>query len=387
MRSCCWRAPKADRVATGTEPAGPARTPEPPDLPTAHGAPPARGRLRVAPEDFRVEEILGFEPDGSGGHVLLIVEKRGANTGWVASQLARASGIHGRDVGWSGHKDRNALTRQAFTLPWPTGASIERCLTFAGDGYRVVSASRHGRKLRPGSHRANRFAIQVRDVDGDPVALATRLAAIAALGVPNYFGPQRFGREGSNLEVARRWARGAAAPRDRQARAFALSAARSAIFNAVLAERVRRGDWNRLVEGDAAMLDGRRSYFVADVVDDSLERRCADMDLHPSGPLWGSGELPSRADARSLESAVAGSEAELCDLLAAQGLEHERRSLRLPVPGLEWRLDPDGLLLEFELQRGAFATAVLHEVLRDAGDAGRQRASQPPSTGSTVPWT
>jgi tRNA pseudouridine13 synthase len=368
MRSCCWRAPKAVRVATGTEPADPARAPEPQDLPTAHGAPPAGGRLREAPEDFRVEEVLGFEADGSGGHVLLIVEKRGANTGWVASQLARTSGIHVRDVGWSGHKDRNALTRQAFSLPWPPSASVEPCLAFAGEGYAVVSASRHGRKLRPGSHRANRFGIRVREVAGDPAELEARLAAVAAVGVPNYFGPQRFGRGGSNLDLARRWARNGAAPRDRKARSFALSAARSAIFNAVLAERVRRGDWNRLVEGDAVMLDGRRSYFVADTVDDSLQRRCAGMDLHPSGPLWGSGEPPSRSLARSLEAGVSGSEAELCGLLAAQGLEHERRSLRLPVRGLEWRLDPDGLLLEFELPRGAFATAVLHEILRDAWD-------------------
>ena len=332
-------------------------------LPTAFGTAPVRGRLRVIPEDFRVEEILGFEPDGDGAHVLLTVEKRGANTGWVAAQLARATGVPPRDVGASGHKDRNAVTRQAYTLPWPAQASLEPCLSLAGEGWRVVGASRHGRKLRPGSHCANRFALRVRDVEGDREALRARLEAIALRGVPNYFGPQRFGRDGSNLERARRWAGGGAAPRDRSARAFALSAARSQVFNAVLAERVRSGSWDRLLPGEAVMLDGRRSYFRAGAIDAELLARRDAMDVHPSGPLWGRGASPATEQALAVESAVAATEAALCTLLESQGLEQERRSLRLPVRDLDWVLEGDDLTLVFELPRGAFATAVLHEMV------------------------
>jgi tRNA pseudouridine13 synthase len=318
------------------------------------------------PEDFVVDEVLGFDPDGAGGHLLLVVEKRGANTGWVASQLARLARVPVRDVGASGQKDRNAVTTQAFTLPWPLHAPVEPCLAYAGEGWRVLSATRHGRKLRTGSHRANRFALRVRDVEGDRDALAARLQLIRERGVPGYFGPQRFGREGGNLERARAWAAGGDAPRERSARAFALSAARSALFNAVLAVRVRRGDWDQILPGEAVLLDGRRSFFRADVVDATLRQRCASLDVHPSGPLWGRGESPAQGEARAVEATVLASEPQLCALLEAAGLDHERRALRLPVRDLQWSFDGNDLALEFELARGAFATAVLHEIVQDA---------------------
>lgn len=335
-------------------------------LPTAFGEPPASGRLRTAPEDFQVVEILGFEPDGTGAHAMLFVEKRGANTGWVASQLARALRVAVRDVGWSGQKDRNAVTRQAFTLPWPVNAPLDACIVHAGEGYRVLGASRHGRKLRPGSHRANRFELRVRDLAGDVAALASRLHQIVEQGVPDYFGPQRFGRAGSNLARAREWAAEGSAPRDRSQRGFALSAARSAVFNAVLAARVEQGSWNRLLPGEAVMLDGKRSFFRSDGIDAELAARCVGMDVHPSGPLWGRGESPATGEALEIEAGVVASEPALCALLEAQGLEHERHSLRLPVRSLAWSIDGDVLTLSFELPRGAFATSVLHEIVRDA---------------------
>ena len=336
------------------------------DLATAHGPAPLDGRIRVEPADFIVEELLGFEPDGAGGHVLLSVEKRGANTGWVAAQLARTAGVQARDVGYSGQKDRHALTRQSYSLPWPVSAPLEACLEFAGEGYRVLSAARHGRKLRPGSHRGNRFAIRVRDADGEASAIDARLRVIADEGVPNYFGPQRFGRDGSNLARARAWALDGNAPRDRIQRGFALSAARSEIFNRVVEERVRRGDWSRLLPGEAVMLDGRRSFFVAPEIDALLDDRCRRMDVHPSGPMWGRGESPATGAAREVEDAVLGREPGLAHLLEAERLDQERRGLRLPVHSLRWAHEAGALLLEFELPRGTFATAVLHELLRDA---------------------
>jgi len=336
------------------------------DLATAHGSPPTGGRIRVAAEDFVVEELLGFDPDGAGAHVLLSVEKRGANTGWVAAQLARAAGVQARDVGYSGQKDRHALTRQSYSLPWPVAAPLDACLAFAGEGYRVLSAARHGRKLRPGSHRGNRFAIRVRDTDGDAGAIDARLRVIADEGVPNYFGPQRFGREEGNLTRARCWAEGGDAPRDRVQRGFALSAARSGIFNRVVEERVRRGDWNRLLPGEAVMLDGRRSFFAAPEIDALLDDRCRRMDVHPSGPLWGRGESAATGAAREVEDAILGREQGLARMLESERLDQERRSLRLPVRSLRWTHEVGALLVEFELPRGTFATAVLHELLRDA---------------------
>jgi len=340
------------------------------DLPTAHGAPPLAGRFRVEPEDFFVEELLGFDADGSGTHVLLLVEKRDANSGWVASQLARAAGVQAREVGVSGQKDRRAVSRQSYSLPWPAAAPVEPCLSFAGEGYRVLAAERHGRKLRPGSHRANRFVIRVRDASGDRAAIEARLALLASAGVPNYFGPQRFGRGGGNLARARDWAAGGRPPRDRMQRGFALSTARSELFNQVLAERVRRGDWNRLLPGEAIILDGRRSFFRAEEVDAALVERCTAMDLHPSGPLRGRGAPEVGGEVLAVEEAVAAGEPALRALLEACGLDQERRSLRLAVRSLEWSFDGDSVTLSFELPRGTFATSVLHEVLQGAWDPG-----------------
>lgn len=340
------------------------------DLATAYGPAPTGGHIRVEPEDFFVDEVLGFEPDGAGSHVVLRVEKRGANTGWVAAQLAQSAGVHVRDVGFSGHKDRQAVTRQAFSIPWPVATPLDTCLSFAGEGYHVLSADRHGRKLRPGSHRANRFVLVLRDLDGEVAGIDQRLRLIGEQGVPNYFGPQRFGRDGGNLARVRAWADGGPAPRDRAQRGFALSAARSELFNLVLGERVRRGDWNRLLPGEAVVLDGRRSFFPATVIDAVLEDRCDRMDVHPSGPLWGRGESPATDAALEVEESIGTRAPALIALLAAQGMDHERRSLRLPVRALAWTHEAGTLRLEFELPRGTFATAVLHELLRDAWDAG-----------------
>ena len=340
-------------------------------VPCAHGRPPATGVIRREPEDFIVDEVLGFEPDGAGNHALLTVEKRGANTGWVAAQLARHAGAAVRDVGFAGHKDRHALTRQAFTVPLPAQADVTACLQWEGDDYKVLAASRHGRKLRPGSHRANRFSLRIVDLRGDRKEIEACLQAIRERGVPNYFGPQRFGREGSNLRRALEWAGGEAAPRDRSQRSFLLSAARSHAFNAVLAARVARDVWDRLLPGEAVMLDGRRSFFLAPEIDDVLEARRVAMDVHPSGPLPGRGESPATGAARAVEDETLVPLASLVALLANERIDHERRSLRLPVRDLEWTLAADDTLqLQFVLPRGTFATAVLHEVLGDAWDAG-----------------
>ena len=334
------------------------------DLPRAYGEPVGRGHIRVEPEDFRVEELLGFEPDGAGGHGLLTVEKRGANTGWVAARLAAHAGVAVRDVGFSGQKDRHALTRQAFTVPLAHGVEVGRCLDWQGEGYAVVAAARHGRKLRPGSHRANRFEVRVREFHGERAAVERRLERVATEGVPNYFGAQRFGNDGANLARAREWAESRRAPRDRAQRGFALSAARSFLFNTVLAARVGRGDWNRLLPGEAVMLEGRRSFFVATEVDATLEQRCAEFDVHPSGPLPGRGEAPSGDLALEVEHEALAPHAALVEWLAREGLEHERRSLRLAVRELDGRLEADdALVLRFTLPRGTFATAVLHELL------------------------
>jgi tRNA pseudouridine13 synthase len=332
-------------------------------LPCAHGGAAGRAQLRTAPEDFLVQEWLGWEADGDGDHLLLKVRKRAANTLWVAKQLARLAKLDPRDVGFAGLKDRDAVAEQSFTVP-ARSAIGDAWVGVAGEGFEVVGAARHRRKLKRGALKGNDFTITLRAFSGDPTALEARLRAIAEAGVPNYFGPQRFGRDGANLRTALAWFCDGVAPADRWQRGFALSAARAAIFNAVVARRVGDGTWNRLLPGEVVNLDGSGSVFVAEAVDAALAERCARLDIHPTGPMWGGREATRAAPA--LEAQVVSRHEVLAQGLSKAGLEYERRALRIRVDRLEWTIDGEVVHLRFRLRRGAFATAVLHELIDNA---------------------
>jgi tRNA pseudouridine13 synthase len=338
-------------------------------LPCAHGGPAGRAQVRTEPEDFVVREWLGWEADGAGDHLLLKVRKRSANTLWVAKQLARLAKIDPRDVGFAGLKDRDAVAEQAFTVPARSTIG-DAWLGVTGEGFEVIAAARHRRKLKRGALKGNDFTIVLRDFAGDPGVLVQRLRAVAAAGVPNYFGPQRFGRDANNLRTALAWFAGDASPQDRWQRGFALSAARAAIFNAVVARRVQDRTWDQLLPGEIVNLDGSGSVFVADVVDAALEERCVRLDVHPTGPMW-SGPASASGAVAALEADVAAQHEILARGLSNARLEPERRALRLRVDGLEWTIERDVVQLRFRLMRGAFATMVLHELIEsDGGDEG-----------------
>ena len=331
-------------------------------LPLAHGGTAGDGRIRVDPADFVVREWLGFEADGEGDHWLLKVRKTSANTHWVVKQLSRLSQIHPRDIGFAGLKDRNAIAEQSFTLP-VRSAMESPWAGVTGDGFEVISATRHRRKLKRGALRGNDFDIVIREFSGDTGRLAALLEVIGNHGVPNYFGPQRFGNGGGNLVRARQMFSGEIRIDDRVQRGFALSAARAAIFNAVLARRVLNGTWSRVQAGDLASLDGSNSIFAVEQADDVLNERCARLDIHPSGPLWGRGSLQTQGQTLELEQQTALSLAPFGEGLERAGLDQERRSLRLRVSNLQWEQADGNVRLQFRLPRGAFATAVLHELI------------------------
>jgi tRNA pseudouridine13 synthase len=322
--------------------------------------------LRATPEDFRVDEVLGFAADGDGPHALLQVRKRGANTEWVARELARAVGCKPFDVGFAGLKDRNAVTTQHFTVPRGRRAA-EELAALRGEGYEVVSSVAHRRKLPRGALEANRFEIVVREFHADPAALESRAALIAAQGVPNYFGPQRFGRDAGNL--ASILSGGDATGQHGRSRkggdgGFVLSAARSLVFNAILSERVSAGTWNRLLAGDVANLDGRGSSFRVDVLDADLARRCEQGELHPTAALPGEGESRAAGEVLVLEQAVLGRFPEVTSLVHAARVAMDRRALRVRARDFECRHDGTSLHLRFTLPKGAFATTLLRELVR-----------------------
>jgi tRNA pseudouridine13 synthase len=339
------------------------------ELPYAYGAPPLTGQLRTTPDDFAVEEILGYDAEGQGEHALLWVEKRGANTDWVARELARFAGVPPVAVGYAGLKDRHAVTRQAFSVQL-AGRPDPDWSAFPHAEVKVLAATRHSRKLKRGALRGNRFVLVLREMAGERPAAEQVLERIAARGVPNYFGEQRFGREGGNVAQARAMFAGRRVDRDK--RSFLLSAARSHVFNGVLAARVERDAWDSPLDGEIWSLAGSRSWFGPEPFTEILAERLARGDIHPSGPLWGQGEPPTTGIAGALEREVAAADQDLADGLAAARMDQERRPLRLLPRNLTWRwLEKQALELSFELPAGAYATVVVRELARTVATDGR----------------
>ena len=338
------------------------------ELARAHGAPVLSARIRSTAEDFFVEELPGFEPSGAGEHLLLTVEKCGMNTAFAAKRIAAWAGVDESAIGYAGLKDRHAVTRQRFTvwLPKKIAPDIE---ALQSDDLCVLEHVWHARKLPRGALAGNRFVLALRDVAGDRADIETRLQAIAAKGVPNYFGEQRFGRGGNNVQQAVAMFAGRRVKREE--RTMLLSAARSEMFNRVLAARVDAGNWNAALDGEVWMLDGSRSVFGPEAFTDELRERLAAFDIHPSGPLWGEGELRSVDAAREVETAAMQGDTanRLRNGLERAGLKQERRALRLRPAELAWRWHDDGALeLRFALPPGCYATTVLRE-LGDIADA------------------
>ena len=312
-----------------------------PPWPRAYPASGASATLKRHDEDFLVTELPLQAPSGEGEHLWLEVEKNGANTPFVAQQLAAAAGVQDKDVGYAGLKDRHAITRQWFSVYLPRGETPD-LTQLQHPEFRVLTQSRHVKKLRPGDLHGNAFRIVLRDVVGDRDAIEANLSAVAAQGVPNYFGAQRFGHDGGNVEQGRAMLAREIRVRNPKKKGIYLSAVRSFVFNEVLASRIGQGLWGQSVPGDVMDEAGR-----------------------PTGPMWGRGRVGTADQAKALEEAVAGRHAALCDGLEHAGLEQERRSLVASPEAMSWAWAPgDQLVLAFTLPAGTYATSVLDEILR-----------------------
>lgn len=341
--------------------------------PRAHGPALGVAQLKATAEDFQVDEVLDIPLEGEGEHLWLWVEKRNLNTEEAARRLARAAGVPARQVSYAGLKDRQALTRQWFSLHLP-GRQNPDLSAAEDDTLAILSARRHRRKLQRGAHSANGFIVRLAGVQAPPDQVEARLQLLRAHGVPNYYGLQRFGHGGGNVEQALHYAHEGRLPDQRNVRSRVLSAARSQLFNRVLAERVRRGDWDQALPGDLLAFTDSKSFFLAGP-DECQDPRLAILDLHPTGPLWGQGQNPAQGDTAVLEDGIASAAPQLCNWLAMAQLSHERRILRLPIGRMSWHYPvPDILQLEFVLPSGCFATAVVRELF-DLGEAGQASSS------------
>ena len=339
------------------------------NLSRLHGKPAARGKLKANPEDFVVIEDLGYTPDGDGEQLLVRLRKTGCNTRFVAEALAKFAGIHPRDVSFAGMKDRHAVTEQWFCLRLP-GKETPVMSTFQLEGCEVLESARHRRKLRTGALQGNAFKLILRQIS-DRDAVEQRLKQIRQAGVPNYFGLQRFGHEGNNLTLARRWAADEIRVRERNKRSFLLSAARSAMFNQVVSQRLaQQHSLCKVMAGDALQLTGRGSWFVAEDAEfETLQQRVDNNELRITAPLPGSGEWGSRDAALSFEQQCLSAEAELITLLERERVEAARRAMLVIPRELRWDWWDDVTVeLNFWLPAGSFATSVVREILEQEGD-------------------
>ncbi len=325
------------------------------NLDFAYAYPPLalQAEFKAEPEDFIVVEELGFTPSGQGEHVFLWIEKRNVTTEMVAKDLAKSLGLGQRDIAYSGLKDKQAITQQWFALPWPIKKEF---ITPEGASWRVLQVARHDKKLRRGVHQANHFVITLKNIQGDTQQLEQRLQLIQQQGFPNYFGEQRFGWQGQNIDKALALFSGELRCKPFQ-RSIYYSAARSYLFNLYLSQRVQQGSWNQAIANDAFNLDGSNSVFFPETQDD-LAERLAQQDIHPAGPLLG-----RKAFEQPLWQAILQENPALTDGLLTAGLESSFRPLRCMAQSLTWQIDGNQCELRFSLRTGSFATALIRELV------------------------
>ena len=326
------------------------------------------GVIRSRHSDFCVWEQSNIKPIGAGEHLWVLLQKEGWTTLAAAEVLSRWASVAQKHVGYAGQKDRHAVTEQWFSIHLP-GRSDPGSEWNWPEGIQVLQKVRHNKKLRRGVLVGNRFQITIRQCADERQEIERKIAIIAQAGVPNYFTEQRFGRDGKNVQRAKDFF--AARKRaSRSTRSMLISAARSWLFNQVLAARVISQDWDQACKGDLMMLSGSHSVFLLEAIDAEITQRTQEGDVHPTGPLPGEiDKLNVQDGILELEDALLKKEPDLMRGLIGQRVKSSRRPLRIIPKSLKVRWEGGcAFTLNFELPAGSYATAVLRELFnyRDA---------------------
>lgn len=331
-----------------------------------YSAPQAVGRLKAEFADFIVREELGYELAGEGEFVAVKIRKTNANTLFVGERLAKFVGISEREMSYAGLKDRHAVTEQWFCLHL-AGKETPDFSAFECEGVEILEVTRHNRKIRVGSLVGNHFELLLRDVQ-ESDDLTTRLRQLQAVGFPNYFTEQRFGRDGHNLTQALRWAKGEITVKDRKKRSFYLSAARSEVFNLVVSQRIAENLLNQVLENDYLQLAGSNSFFcVAENEIDESQQRLTEGDVLLTAPLIGEKSLDSVANQR--EKQIIEQHADLVNLMKKERMGTARRAMLCKPQNLAWQFEDEGLRLTFFLESGSYATGLVRELIQLAEEA------------------
>ncbi|RUO55799.1 tRNA pseudouridine(13) synthase TruD [Pseudidiomarina homiensis] len=338
------------------------------ELSYMHGRPQVTGSYKQQPSDFQVTELLDVTAEDEGEHQWLWVYKKGANTTFVARQLAEFAGVSERSVSYAGLKDRQAETWQWFSVQLP-GKALLDWQQLDHPEFRVERAFLRSKKLKMGLHQGNAFRLRLRQVS-DVEALQERWQQLVQHGVPNYFGEQRFGRDGQNLVKAEAWLTGEISNKkakkwSRQQQGMLLSSIRSYLFNTLLSQRIEQ---QRLTPetGDFMLLSGTRSFFQVEQLDDTLIERWRSGDIHLSGPLPGGYKEPWQEHLSPFEHEQLQGYQNLVDGLRQKRVDLARRRLLLNLEQAAFEcVDTDTVDVMFSLPTGSFATSVLRELMQD----------------------
>ncbi len=352
----------------------------PPPLLT-HDLPGIGGRIKVRPEDFEVEELPAYQPCGQGEFLYLWVEKRDMGAEYFFRRIAQRLGIPLGEVGSAGMKDRHAVTRQMISVP----ASIaDRLPQIEGDGIRLLNINRHGNKLRPGHLHGNRFRILIREVNPQGSEIIPQLAErIRNLGLPNYYGPQRFGLDGETVKLGLGLLGGPGSeivPMRNSKRVspwfrrLALSAAQSALFNHYLGQRLTDGLIRRVLPGDVMSKWPFGGIFVVENLE-SEQARFDAREIVSTGPMFGRKMFKAESEAAKREAAVLADAGLSQDSFLGFGklLQGTRRKNLIYIDDLEVESLPEGVRLSFSLPAGSYATVLLREFMKNVNFDGDEQ--------------
>jgi tRNA pseudouridine13 synthase len=323
------------------------------------------GRIRAEPEDFEVTELPAYSFSGDGEHLYLRLEKRGHTTKFVVEALARQLGVNFKDIGVAGLKDRHAVTRQWISLPRKYEARLEQ---FALPDARILEVTAHTNKLGIGHLKGNRFRIRVRDTTAPLERAASILERLRVLGVPNYFGPQRFGNTGGNAVRGYELVKSGRmrGPESIAVKRFLVSSLQSLLFNHILARRLERGAFDAMLVGDVAKKHDTGGTFT--VSDAALEtERAKRLEISATAPLFGRKLMPAHGDALALEDEVLSAFSLTRDEFTDR--HGDRRITRINIADCTLEPTEDGYWFGFDLPKGSFATVVLREVMKVDVDA------------------
>lgn len=325
------------------------------------GRPQQAGRLKAEFADFIVREELGYPLAGEGEFIAVKIRKTNANTLFVGEQLTKFMGISAKNMSYAGLKDRHAVTEQWFCLHL-AGKATPDFSQFECQGVEILEVTRHNRKIRVGSLAGNHFELLLRDVS-ESEEIKQRLNQLQAVGFPNYFTEQRFGREGHNLTQALRWANGEINVKDRKKRSFYLSAARSEVFNSVVSQRIADRLTQTVFADDYVQLAGSNSFFLVEENEvDETQQRLNSGDVLLTAPLISEKSLDLHAG--EMEKAIIEHHAALVELMKKERMSNARRAMFCKPQNFSWEFESEGLRLKFFLDSGSYATALVRELIQ-----------------------